>query len=268
MSRLNRLRVIQDPTINNETVRLTKNAFAQRCVLILVGNCWVNYEGRASSSLEHGERILLVKEDGSVLIHRPTGYEPVNWQPSGCIFHTRIKDKTLQIKAIRRSPPETIHIHFDKLYLLSVMKLEDRGEFSLYASESDMQKAVLTEPSLIEVGFKPISYEKKVEPGFIDVYGIDKDDKLVIVEIKRKTAGRNAILQLSKYIGAVQKKANREVRGIIAAPNIARGTQKLLTTLGLDYKPLDPRRCAAILQKNETRKLSEYFNPIKQHKSL
>lgn len=262
MSRLSRFRVIQDPTINDEIIRLTKNAFAQRCVLILVGNCWVNYEGRASSSLEPGERILLVKEDGSVLIHRPTGYEPVNWQPSGCIFHTRIRDKTLQLKAIRRSPPESIEIHFDKLYLLSIMKLEDRGEFSLYASESDMQKAVLMEPSLIEVGFKPISYEKKVEPGFIDVYGIDKDDRLVIVEIKRKTAGRNAILQLLKYIDSVQKMVNREIRGIIVAPNIARGSQKLLTTLGLEYKPLDPRRCAAILQKDQTRKLSDFFSSI------
>jgi RecB family endonuclease NucS len=64
-----------------------------------------------------------------------------------------------------------------------------------------MQKAILLEPSLLEEDFKPISYEKKVEPGFVDVYGVDKKGRFVVVEIKRKTAGKEAALQLAKYIG-------------------------------------------------------------------
>jgi len=206
---------------------------------------------------------VIIKEDGSVLIHRPIGYEAVNWQPPGCIFQTHIKNNVLQIRAIRRKPSEFIHIHFDSIYLLSIMKLEDKGEFSLHATERDMQKAILLKPSIIESGFKPTSYEKKVEPGFVDIYGVDKDGKLVVVEIKRKTAGRNAVLQLSRYVKAVQKTADREVRGIIAAPSMAKGIQKLIVTLGLDFKPLDPRRCAAILQRTQTRKLSEFFKPIR-----
>jgi RecB family endonuclease NucS len=251
--------ILENPRIDKKLENSIKDALTQRKILLLIGNCWVDYKGRASSKLEPGERIIIIKEDGAVLVHRPSGYEAVNWQPPGCIFQSSIKDGVLKITAIRRKPAESIRIYFNYIYLLSSMKLKDTGEFSLHASEEDMQKAVLLRPSIIEEGFKPISYEKKVEPGFVDVYGIDKEDKLVVVEIKRKTAGRNAALQLSKYVKAVQSIVNREVRGVLAAPNIAKGTQRLLTTLGLSFKPLDPRKCTEILKKSQTRKLADFF---------
>jgi len=242
-----------------EAEELVRRAFSERRSLIIVGNCWVDYKGRASSRLEAGERIVLIKEDGSVLVHRPTGYEPVNWQPPGCVFQTQVRDNVLQIRAVRRKPPESVRLFFDRLYLVSLLSLVDAGEFSLYASEEDMQKAVLLEPSLIEAEFKPISYEKKVEPGFIDVYGIDNDGNFVVVEIKRKTASRDAALQLAKYVESIRSSVSRNVRGILAAPHMGKEVQKTLATLGLDFKPLDPRKCAEILSRPETRKLAEFF---------
>jgi RecB family endonuclease NucS len=143
--------------------------------------------------------------------------------------------------------------------MISALSLVDSGEFSLYASEEDMHKAILLKPSLLEEGFKPISYEKKVEPGFVDVYGVDKNGKLVVVEVKRRTAGREAAFQLAKYIDAIKGKADREIRGILVAPNIAKDVQRLLATLGLEFKALDPRKCAEVLKRAETRKLEAFF---------
>ena len=140
------------------------------------------------------------------------------------------------------------------------MKLVDRGEFSLHASESDMQKAILIDPSLLEDGFELISYEKKVDPGFVDVYGLDKNGTLVVVELKRKTAGRDAALQLSKYVDCIKNITNRELRGILVAPRLAKGVQTILTSLGLEFKALDPKTCADTLQKSETKKLEDFFN--------
>jgi len=160
---------------------------------------------------------------------------------------------------VRRKPPESVRVSFDRVYLLSVFSLVDVGEFSLHASEEDMQRAILMEPSLLEKGFKPISYEKKVKPGFVDVYGVDKDGRFVVVEIKRKTASREAALQLAKYVKSVRTVVNREVRGVLAAPSLAKGVQRLLTTLGLDFKALDPRKCAEMLTKPETKRLVEFF---------
>jgi RecB family endonuclease NucS len=249
---------LENPDIE-EAAKLIKKAVSERKAVILVGNCWVDYEGRASSKLEPGERIVLIKEDGSVLVHRPAGYEPVNWQPAGCLFQTRVTRGILRIRAIHSKPSESISITFDHVYLLSAMSLVDRGEFSLYASEEDMQKAILLNPSLLETGFEPISYEKKIEPGFMDVYGVDRDGKLVVVEIKRKTAGRNAALQLAKYVDFVKKTVNREIRGVLVAPRLAKGVQKLLATLGLEFKVLEPKKCGETLQRIKTRKLADFL---------
>ena len=258
MSNRKPLLILENPTVE-QAAKIVRDALSERKALILVGNCRVDYRGRASSKLEPGERIVVIKEDGSVLVHRPMGYEPVNWQPPGCLFQTRAIDGVLRIRTFRRSPSESVRISFDRVYLLSALSLIDRGEFFLYASEEDMQKAILLEPSVIEPGFEPIAYEKRVEPGFVDVYGTDKDGKFVIVEIKRKTAGREAALQLARYVESVRATVNREVRGVLAAPRVAKGVQRLLAALELDFKSLDPRKCVEILGRSKTRGILEYF---------
>jgi len=250
--------VLVNPNIA-EAEKAVKEAVLHHKTLMIIGNCWVHYIGRAKSKLEPGERILIIKEDGSILVHRPIGYEPVNWQPPGCIFHTQTKGNVLEVRAVRQKPRESVKVFFDKIYLAYASSLADFGEFSLYASEEDMHKAILIKPSLLEEGFKPISYEKKVEPGFVDVYGVDRSGRLVVVEIKRKTAGKDAALQLAKYIEAIKSKADREIRGILVAPNIAKDVQRMLAILGLEFKALDPRKCADVLRRAETRKLETFF---------
>jgi RecB family endonuclease NucS len=250
--------VLLSPSVE-EAAKTLKEAVSQHKTLLVIGNCWVHYYGRARSKLEPGERILIIKEDCSLLVHRSVGYEPVNWQPPGCIFHIRVKGNILEIRAVRQKPDESVKVFFDRIQIVVALSLVDSGEFALYASEEDMQKAILLEPSLVEDGFKPISYEKKVEPGFVDVYGADKDGNFVVVEIKRKTAGREAVLQLARYVKAIKGKVNRKVRGILVAPNIAKGVQRLLATLDLDFKALDPKKCAQTLKRPETRKLETFF---------
>ena len=249
---------LENPGVE-KAVEFIKEAVAERKAVVLVGNCWVDYKGRASSKLEPGERIVMIKEDGSVLVHRPFGYEPVNWQPAGCIFQTHAVGNILRVRAIRRKPSESVNVSFDRVYLLSAMNLIDRGEFSLYASEEDMQRAILLDPSLLEPGFEPLSYEKKVEPGFVDVYGVDSDGRLVVVEIKRKTAGRDAALQLAKYVDFLKTTVNRKIRGVLVAPRLAKGVQRLLATMELEFKALEPKKCADILRRSETRKLADFF---------
>jgi RecB family endonuclease NucS len=251
-------RVLVNPALSDAALMIEK-AFAQRKTLIVAGKCQVHYSGRASSTLEPGERILVVKEDGALLVHRPVGYEPVNWQPPGCVFHVQTRENTLEIRGIRHKPRESVTVTFESVFMVSALSLLDAGEFLLHASEEDMHRAVLLKPSLLEEGFKPISYEKRVEPGFVDVYGEDKNGKLVVVEVKRKAAGKEAALQLAKYVDAIKGKANRELRGVLAAPSLGKDVQRLLATLGLEFKVLDPKKCAEVLRKAETAKLETFF---------
>jgi len=245
---------------SEQSISLVKEAFSRRRGILIVGSCTVDYRGRASSKLESGERVVVFKADGSVLVHRPVGYEPVNWQPPGCVFHVDAAEDSVQVSAMRRQPAESVRISFDRVYLIAALNLVDVGKFALHASEEDMQKAVLLMPSLVEEGLKPISYEKKVEPGFVDVYCEDKAGRFVVIEIKRKTAGRQAALQLAKYVDAVRGIVNKEVRGILAAPKLSKGVQRLLTTLGLEYSVLSPKKCAEVLTKSEIKPLQQFFD--------
>ncbi len=247
-----------------EAKELIEKSFAQRSILIVAGNCRVRYTGRAASTLQPGERLLVVKSDGALLVHRPVGYEPVNWQPAGSVFHVEIKETTLEIHGIRQKPRESVRITFDAIFMISSLNLSDSGEFVLYASEDDMHRAVLLKPNLIEEGFKPISWEKKVEPGFVDIYGEDKDGKLVIVEVKRKTATKDAALQLAKYVEPIKARVNRKVRAILAAPDLGKDVQRLLVTMGLEFKELDPKKCAEILKKAGNAKLDSFWQKVNE----
>jgi endonuclease len=254
----NKTLVLTEPKLE-EAKELIQKAFNQRRTLIVAGNCHVHYAGRANSTLELGERLLIVKSDGSLLVHRPVGYEPVNWQPAGSVFHVQTSQDSLEIHAVRQKPRENVKVTFSSVLMVSALALSDSGEFLLHATEDDMHRAILLKPDLLEEGFKPISWEKKVEPGFVDIYGEDKNGKLVIVEVKRKAASKEAVLQLAKYIEPIKAKVNREVRAVLAAPSLGKDVQRLLVAMGLEFKALDPKKCAEVLKKAENTKLELFF---------
>ena len=249
-----------NPTLQ-EAVPTIEKALLQRRILVIAGNCHVHYTGRARSTLEPGERLLIIKEDGSLLVHRPTGYEPVNWQPAGSVFHVQGREHELEIHGVRQKPRESVRVAFESIYMVTALSLIDSGNFLLHATEDDMHRAILLKPELFEEGFKPISWEKKVDPGFVDIYGEDKNGKLVIVEIKRKTATKEAALQLAKYIEPIKTKVNREVRAVLVAPSLGKDVQRLLATLGLEFKALDPKKCVEVLKKTKNKKLETFFTP-------
>ena len=258
-----KLTVLVNPKLTEAAAAIEK-ALTQRRTLIVAGNCQVHYTGRAKSTLEPGERLLIIKEDGSLLVHRPVGYEPVNWQPAGSVFHVQSKDNALEVHGVRQKPRESVRVTFDAVYMVSALNLADSGDFLLHATEDEMHRAILLKPELFEDGFKPISWEKKVEPGFVDIYGEDKNGKLVIVEVKRKTATKEAAFQLAKYIEPIKAKVNRELRGVLVAPSLGKDVQRLLATLGLEFKALDPKKCAEVLRKVENTKLEAFFKQKEQ----
>ena len=260
MTRKSPIKVLFAPS-PTEAVEFFRDGVTNRKVILLIGKCEVDYSGRAASKLEIGDRLVIVKEDGSVLVHRPKGYEPVNWQPPRCMFEAHIEGDKFVVRAIRKKPRESLKIKFVKVYLLSIMNLEDSGKFSLYASEEDMRQAILLKPSIVEEGLRFITYEKKVDPGFIDLYGIDQNGKLVVIEIKRRTAGKEAVIQLARYVESIRKSTDREIRGILVAPKLAKDVQRTLLSLGLDFKIVSPKKCAKILKKTEIKrkKLLEFI---------
>jgi RecB family endonuclease NucS len=254
----NRSQVFERPSLRSSVTAINE-AIAKHSCIVIFGRCRVEYQGRARSTLELGERIVILKEDGATLVHRPTGYEPVNWQPSGCYFRTSLVCNELFLNIVRRSYRESLKIFFDQIYVIVTAKLVDIGQFDLHVSEKEIQSAILYNPDILEAGFKPIAYEKKIEPGFLDLYGLDSSNRFVVVEIKRVKAGKSAVLQLARYVETVKNTLGQEVRGILLAPQISKGVQRLLATLNLEYKRIDLERCAQLTKMGEEKKIRDFI---------
>jgi hypothetical protein len=181
-------------------------------------------------------------------------------KPPGCVFQVEASAGMLKIRAVRLQPREVLNIFFDRILQASAANLKDYGEFAMYVTEFDMKRAILASPSLLEEGFKPISSEKDMgESGFIDVLGEDSEGNLVVVELKRNPAGKEAVLQLDRYIRALKEKTSKPIRGVIAAPEIRKEAQPLLASLKLEFKPLLLKKCYEVLKLEKDRKLSDYI---------
>jgi len=248
------------PTLSDAAETLGK-AFRARSLAIIVGNCRVDYEGRDSSTLEWGERIAMIKQDGSVLVHRPTGYEPVNWQPPKCMVSLRFDNGTLVVNASRPQPKETVSIEFKEIALVATGKLVDSGEFALHVTEEQMKQAILTAPALVEEGLKPLQQEKSLgEAGFTDIFAEDKEGNLVVVEIKRVAASKDAVMQLQRYLDTLRKRINRPIRGLVVAPELRKNAQPPLNTLKLEFVRLAPEKCFTVLKSRKDAKLSQFLS--------
>ncbi len=239
--------VLVNPTAS-KAVDAVEKALSTHLLLIIVGKCRVTYEGRARSKLPEGERLLLVKEDGSILIHRKRDYAPVNWQPPGSLFYSEVHGSSLRMRALRRQPPERLDIEFQELRLVAGLLLKDEAEFILHADEAEMRKAIILRPSLIQGGFRPTDSEKPLNSGFVDLYGSDLSGNKVVIEFKKDTADKKAVLQLSRYVNELRTQIpHRTFRGVLAAPSLRRDATRLLKTLGFEFVRLDPKYCAEII---------------------
>jgi len=248
-----------DPELS-EAAQILEAAFRARSLAVVVGNCKVDYEGRASSTLDWGERIAMIKQDGSVLVHRPTGYEPVNWQPPKCLVNVNLNEGGLVISASRSQPREKVSIEFQRINFMATGKLSDPGEFALHVTEEQMKLALLTAPDLVEAGLKPLQQEKSLgEAGFTDIFAEDKNGRLVVVEIKRNPASKDAVLQLERYLETLRRKVDRPIRGIIVAPELRKSAQVAIDSLKLEFVRLAPEKCFSVLKSRKDMKLSRFM---------
>ncbi len=239
---------------------ILEKAFRARNFVLVIGNCRVDYEGRASSTLDWGERITMIKQDGSVLVHRPIGYEPVNWQPPKCVVQVKLEDAGLVVSATRSQPRENVSVEFRQIRLTATGSLTDSGEFALHVTEEQMKQAILNSPELVETGLRPLQQEKNLgEAGFTDIYAEDTNGRLVVVEIKRNPATKDAVMQLERYLKTLRGRVNRPIRGIIAAPELRKSAQPLLESLKLEHVKLAPEKCFSVLKGQKDMKLSTFL---------
>lgn len=216
----------------------------ERGALVTVfGRCTVDYEGRAASELGPGDRHLMLKPDGTALLHTDEGQKPVNWQPPGCEHDCRVEDDAFVVESIRSSPDERLTITFSDVALVASFDPTDEESIELIGTEADLKQRILETPDLVEAGFRPLATERETPAGAVDVYGEDREGRTVVLELKRRRVGPDAVGQLNRYVEALERDlhADVEVRGMLVAPSVTERAKAMLAEEGFEFVPLTPR---------------------------
>ena len=235
------MQVLREPTpdVALEFFQNELQGLAQKKGRLLqaVGDCIVHYQGRARSMLNRGERLILLKPDGTLLIHTAVKAKPVNWQPPGATFHVGMEDDELVLTAYRPKPEEIVKITFHDITLLAAVPLHDREDLDLVGSEDDLQRILFERPDLVEDGFVPRRRERDSERGYYDLDGDDAEGRRLLIEVKRATAGVKEAQQLWRYVEPLRNQ-NAKLRGMLIAPRVADKARKLLADHDLEWKEL------------------------------
>lgn len=224
-----------------EVFKELEQSIKKKYITVLFCNCEVEYTGRAKSYLAEGDRMVIIKHDNTLLVHRPDGRSPVNWMPQNSTIIPNFENEILSITASNLKPAEEMRITILEVYSLTSAPLIDTEQLKLIGTEKDMSDMIYENPELISPDFKPLNREEQTTFGFLDVFGHDGKGNFIVVECKRYVAGLDAVTQLRRYVEKVENsKGVKGVKGIIAAPNISNNAIKMLKEWGFEYKKINP----------------------------
>jgi RecB family endonuclease NucS len=228
----------------------------EKTMLLMMGECMVDYQGRARSLLDWGERLIMIKQDGTVLVHQPVMREPVNWQPSGSISEFKTRNDQLILSCRHLRPAEKMKVTFRQLKLVTATTLVDRANLIIAGMEIDVVNQIISNPTIIEEGLRIVKREKLVKTGSIDLFGFDKNHIPVVIEVKRSLATISSIHQLRMYVKDIKKdRKEPKIRGILCAPRVPDMVKKLLEEHGLEWREVERK---IILPDNRQRTLKEF----------
>jgi endonuclease len=186
-------------------------------VRLLVARCEVRYSGRLNAVLPEAVRLLILKADGSVLVHDDAGgYKPLNWM-SGATAIERDGD-TLVVRK-----PKTEDVLEIRLAEIISDVTHDMGESAALQKdgvERHLQELLAAVPAALGEELALVKREWPTDVGPVDLMCKDAAGEWVAVEIKR-IGTIEAVEQLTRYLAFIREdQAKRGCRGILAAQSI------------------------------------------------
>ncbi len=214
---------------------------------LVIARCSVDYAGRLSAHLPLATRLLLVKADGSVLVHSDSlSYKPLNWMSPPATFVEMEPDDDQQEAGVtavwRVSQAKTAD-----LLVISIHEVLHDSSHELGADpglqkdgvEADLQRLLAEQVELLGPGTRLVRREYPTAIGPVDLMVLDAEGGHVAVEVKRR-GGIDGVEQLTRYLELL----NRDpliapVRGVFAAQVLAPQARTLAEDRGIACVLLD-----------------------------
>ncbi len=221
--------------VSSEELREIVRKWFRVATLVLVGKCRITYRGRASSEAGEARRLVVIKEDGTVLVHEGKGREPINWQPQARVV-VREENPFAVVEAVRTRPREYLKITFTEAVDVLISRLSE-GKFLMFMTESDLVEKIARRPSLIEDGCTLVAKEVSTPHGRVDLILRGREGDLIVVEVKRSLADVDAAYQLIRYV-EYYRRLGLNVRGVLVSPRISPTAFNLLSKHELKHVKL------------------------------
>ena len=218
-------------------------ALAERSVVCVFARCEAEYTGRdAGGYLSPGDCLVVVKPDGTVLVHAEDGHKPRNWQTGGGTVYLDTSDAgELCLCGRQSNPDENLVVYLTEVYSVTRYDTELVPDLELEGTEDDMHEYILDNPDEVDPGLRPTHHEDSNAAGRVDVFAYDADGTPVLVEVKRRQASPKHVDQLLRYVNLYRDETDDDrVRGILVAPSASDRTKRVLRDNNLEFVALSP----------------------------
>ncbi len=208
---------------------------------LLVARCEVVYTGRLTAVLPEAVRLVVLKSDGSVLVHDDAGgYKPLNWMTPPTVVETE-GDPLTSLVVRKRAGKTEDRLEIRVLELLSDAdhELGETAALEKDGVERDLQAELANRPGALETGLRLVRREWPTDIGPVDLMCRDGEGDWVAVEVKR-VAGIDAVEQLDRYLERI--KIDPELgacRGLLVAQRIKPQAATLAEARGIACVEID-----------------------------
>ena len=183
---------------------------------LIVARCEVTYTGRLTAYLPESTRLLMIKADGSVLVHADAGgYRPLNWMTPPTVIEEG--DGVLVVRKRAGRSEDRLEIRLHEVLSDVEHEMGEAAPLEKDGVERDLQEALAALPETLEPGLRLDRREWPTDLGPVDLMCRDADGGWVAVEIKRIVT-IDAVEQLTRYLERIRLDPAKEgCRGILAA---------------------------------------------------
>jgi RecB family endonuclease NucS len=209
-------------------------------VRLVIAKCQVDYAGRLTAHLPMANRLILVKNDGSVLVHSDGGsYKPLNWMSPPCKVVEGTSDEGHVEWTVTGKDDDTLRILLTEITHDSSHDLGVDPGLQKDGVEKHLQELLAEHPAHLGEGLTLVRREYPTAIGPVDLMCRDGEGASVAVEIKRR-GEIDGVEQLTRYLELLNRDPKlRPVRGIFAAQEIKPQARVLATDRGITCAVVD-----------------------------